>query len=125
MHHIISNIDKTINLQQYIDNRDGDKRIGLKCITCGVGWYNIVDEYVQKMGERPHKIVDGKYSFQQITGVFKTFKISLSVTLERLYHPAVVSGEHFTQGTILIVVLVPFGSAKSRVLPVHCGWLSK
>ena len=112
MHHIISNIDKTINLQQYIDNRDGEKRIGLKCITYGVGWYNIVDGHVQKMGERPHKIVDGYYSFQQITGVFKTLNITLSVTLERLYHFAKVSGAHFTQGTILIVILVPSGSAK-------------
>ena len=86
------NIDKTIYLQQYIDNRDGDKRIGLKCVTYGVGRYNIVDEYVQKMGERPHKIVDGYYSFQQITGVFKTLNITLSVTLERFYHPAVVFG---------------------------------
>ena len=43
MHHKISNIDKTINLPQIIDNRDGDIRIGLKCITYGVGWYSIVD----------------------------------------------------------------------------------
>ena len=50
MYHTISDIDKTINLQQYIDNRDGDKRIGLKCITYGVGWYNVIDEYLQKTG---------------------------------------------------------------------------
>ena len=38
MYHTISDIDKTINLQQYIDNRDGDKRIGLKMyyILCGL-----------------------------------------------------------------------------------------
>ena len=79
MHHIISNIDKTINLQQYIDNRDGDKRIGLKCITYGVGWYNVIDEYLQKTGERPHKIADGYYSFQQIADVFQGKNITLSV----------------------------------------------
>ena len=34
--------------------------------------------------------------------------------LERPYHLAAVSGAHFTQGTILIVILVFSGSAKSR-----------
>ena len=82
MHHIISNINKTINLQQYIDNRDGDKRIGLKCITYGVGWYNVIDEYLQKTGERPHKIADGYYSFQQIADVFQGKNITLSVNDE-------------------------------------------
>ena len=47
------------------------------------------------------------------------------LSLERLYHLAVVSGAHFTLGTILIVILVPSGSAKSRVPPVHRGWLSR
>ena len=40
------------------------------------------------------------------------------LTLERLYNLAVVSGEHFTQGTILIVIRVPSGRGKSRVSPV-------
>ena len=79
MYHTISNIDKTINLQQYIDNRDGNKRIGLKSITYGVGWYNVVDEYLQKTGERPHKIIDGYYSFQQIADLFQSNNITLSV----------------------------------------------
>ena len=34
--------------------------------------------------------------------------------LESPYHLAVVSGAHFTQGMILIVILVFSGSAKSR-----------
>lgn len=79
MYHTISNIDKTINLQQYIDNRDGNKRIGLKSITYGVGWYNVVDEYLQKTKERPHKIIDGYYSFQQIADLFQSNNITLSV----------------------------------------------
>lgn len=79
MYHTISNIDKTINLQQYIDNRDGNKRIGLKSITYGVGWYNVVDEYLQKTKERPHKIIDGYYSFQQIADLFQSKNITLSV----------------------------------------------
>ena len=35
-------------------------------------------------------------------------------SLESPYHLAAVSGAHFTQGTILIVILVFSGSAKSR-----------
>ena len=80
MHHIISDIDKTINLQQYIDNRDGDKRIGLKSITYCVGWYNVIDEYFQKTGDRPIKLVDGYYSFLQIADVFRPRNITLSAT---------------------------------------------
>ena len=37
-----------------------------------------------------------------------------SNTLESPYHLVAVSGAHFTQGTILIVILVSSGSAKSR-----------
>ena len=40
---------------------------------------------------------------------------------ERLYHLAVVSGASFTLGTILIVILLSSGSAKSRVPPVCRG----
>ena len=39
--------------------------------------------------------------------------------------PCVVSGAQFTLGTILNVILVPSGSAKSRVPPVCRGWLSR
>ena len=79
MYHTISNIDNTINLQQYIDNREGNKRVGLKSFTYALGWYNVVNEYVQKTGERPHRIQDGYYSFQQIVDVFHGLNIALSV----------------------------------------------
>ena len=36
------------------------------------------------------------------------------LTLDSPFHLAVVSGAHFTQGTILIEILVSSGSAKSR-----------
>ena len=42
------------------------------------------------------------------------FKHQRVVTLESPYHLAAVSGAHFTQMTILIVILVSSGSAKSR-----------
>ena len=56
------------------------------------------------------------------SGVVKTMiaevnlsKISLQrMTLESPYHLVAVSGAHFTQGTILIVIIVSSGSAKSR-----------
>jgi hypothetical protein len=37
-YHSISDINNTINLYQYIDNRDGNKQIGLKYISYNIGW---------------------------------------------------------------------------------------
>ena len=48
MHHIISDISNPVNLQQYIDNRDGFKRVGLKSFTYCWGWHNIHNEVLQK-----------------------------------------------------------------------------
>ena len=41
-------------------------------------------------------------------------QLQAKVSPESPYHLAAVSGAHFTQGTILIVILVSSGSAKSR-----------
>ncbi len=79
MYHTISNINNTVNLQQYIDNREGNKQVGLKSFTYALGWYNVVNEYVQKTGERPHRIEDGYYSFQQIADILSTLNITLTV----------------------------------------------
>ena len=38
MHHTISNINKTAEVQQYIDNRDGNKLVGVKSFTYTLGW---------------------------------------------------------------------------------------
>ena len=54
-----------------------------------------------------------------------SFLSSLRPSLESPYHLAAVSGAHFTQGMILIVILVSSGSAKSKNPPVYCGWLSR
>ena len=75
----ISNIDNTINLQQYIDNRDGCKRVGLKSFTYTLGWYNINDESIKINGGKPFQIPPGYYSFQQLVNVFERNKISLRV----------------------------------------------
>ena len=80
MYHTISDINKTINLQQYIDNKCGNKKIGLKSFTYTLGWYNVDDDFVQKTSQRSHSIIrDGYYSFQQIADVFHGLKIDLSV----------------------------------------------
>ena len=55
MYHVISNIDKTINLQQYIDNRDGCKRVGLKSFTYTLGWFNLDHATVQIVKGQVHK----------------------------------------------------------------------
>ena len=79
MHHTISNIDKAIDLQQYIDNRNGNKRVGLKSLSYCMGWYNVIDQYIQKTGSRPYRIPDGYYSFQQLVDVFHSLNITISV----------------------------------------------
>ena len=45
---------------------------------------------------------------------WRSYVSKINHTLESPYHLAAVSGAHFTQGTILIVILVSSGSAKSR-----------
>ena len=75
----ISNIENTINLQQYIDNRDGCKRVGLKSFTYTLGWYNINDESIKINGGKPIQLPPGYYSFQQLVNVFERYKISLRV----------------------------------------------
>ena len=48
MYQIISEVNNTVNLQQHIDNRDGIKRVGLRSFTYTLGWYNVIDELIQK-----------------------------------------------------------------------------
>ena len=79
MYHIISNINETINLQQYIDNKCGIKRIGLKSFTYTIGWHNLIDEYIIKGTNDKINITSGFYSFQQIADIFQSNKIVLSV----------------------------------------------
>ena len=79
MYHTISNIDKTINLEQYINNRNGNKRIGLKFIRYSIGWYNVNHGFIRKTGEAQQRLVDGYYSFRQIADEFQKENIALSV----------------------------------------------
>ena len=66
MYHTISNIDKTINWQQYIDNRDGCKRIGLKSFTYTLGWHNLEYATVQVVNGQLYKVPSGYYSIVRV-----------------------------------------------------------
>lgn len=78
-YHTISDINNTINLYQYIDNRDGNKQIGLKFISYNIGWYNIINSFFKVDGNKIYNIESGFYSFQQIADEFKKENIILTV----------------------------------------------
>ena len=79
MYQIISEENDTVNLQQNIDNRDGIKRVGLRSFTYTLGWYNVLEEDIQKQKERPSRIEPGFYSFQQLADVFQEKGVALNV----------------------------------------------
>lgn len=79
MYHTISDIDKTILLQQYINNRDGNKRVGLKSIRYSISWHNVHHGFIRKTGETHQRIANGYYSFQQMADEFRKGDIVLSV----------------------------------------------
>lgn len=79
MYHTISDISKPVDLQQYIDNRNGYKRVGLKSFTYSWGWHNLKNEVIQKQGESPVRIKPGYYSFQQLADIFRIHKVDVSV----------------------------------------------
>lgn len=80
MYHTISNINNIINLSEGIDNRNGNKQIGLKSITYNLGWYNVLDEQIRKVEERKTiKITDGYYGFQKLKDEFQKANITIEV----------------------------------------------
>jgi hypothetical protein len=79
MYQIISDIDKPINLQRCIDNREGNKKVGLKSFTYTIGWHNLIDEHFQKGTDKSIRLSPGFYSFQQISDKFQEHGISLTV----------------------------------------------
>lgn len=79
MYQIISDINKPVILQQYIDNKSGNKKIGLKSFTYTFGWYNLKNEYLQKDSREKIRFESGFYSFQQIAKKFKEEDIDITV----------------------------------------------
>ena len=78
MHHLISDINGTVFLKQYIDNRKSDKRIGLKSITYYLDWYNISNENIKTI-EREYTIPAGYYSFDLLAEKFSKIDVILEV----------------------------------------------
>ena len=60
------------------------------------------------------KVLGGGSSIFHVVHLLISMETYITFALESPYHLAAVSGAHFTQGTILIVILVSSGSAKSR-----------
>jgi len=85
MYHIISNVDKNVSVQiPYIDNRNKNVSIGLKLITCYIGWQNISKntEYIQyKQGKSIiiHYFNPGLYNFEQVSNILSDKGITLSL----------------------------------------------
>ena len=79
MYQTISNISEPIILQDYIDNKDNSKKIGLKSFSYTLGWYNLDDADVQIVGELLYKIPDGYYNFNQLLEYLEGVGITIDV----------------------------------------------
>ena len=78
MFQTFSNVQKgeAMPLQQYMDNRDGGLRVGLRSITYTVGWYNIEagESFSWKGTSGPvniTKIPPGLYGFKQLQDIIE------------------------------------------------------
>ena len=74
--------EESVGLQQYIDNRDGDLKVGLRSITYTVGWYNVHDKESfswrsskNSTNNNTTEIPPGLYSFTQLKNVIEARKI--------------------------------------------------
>ena len=65
---------------------------------------------LKERGTQPRR----PYVGPKLTRRHQQARLTWCQALESPYNLAMVSGAHFTQGTILIVILFSFGSAKSR-----------
>ena len=76
MFHTISH--DTVSLQQYVDNRNSDKVIGLRSFTFLVGWYNL--EGASFMLDRTRMTIpDGYYSFYLLADYFQGHNVALTL----------------------------------------------
>ena len=85
MFYTITNVQsgQAVPLQQYIDNRNGDLRVGLRSITYRVGWFNIHSgesvSWKNNEGKvETAKIPPGLYDFSQL----KDFLMQRGITIE-------------------------------------------
>ena len=88
MFHTISNVQRgeAVPLQEYIDNRDGDLRVGLRSITYSVGWFNIPsgESFSWEEDGNPiqsAEVSPGLYSWAQLVDLLKQIGHN-SITIE-------------------------------------------
>ena len=83
MFQTIGNVQKVeaVGLQQYVDNRCGELRVGLRSLTCTVGWYNVEeglsflewhrDDQLTKPVKVPPGLIIGLKSLRQCSNQVK------------------------------------------------------
>ena len=77
--HTLTNVQKPCQLQNYIDNRDSTKMIGLKSITYWVGWYNVTGKQYLATKSKRIDIKPGLYNFNDLRQIFSDVSVILSV----------------------------------------------
>ena len=81
---------KAVPLQQYIENRNGDLRVGLRSITYTVGWYNIDDGQTISWRTPPDgvetdfPIPAGLYNTKQLTELIEASGASATLTVSKV-----------------------------------------
>ena len=74
----LTNVQKPCQLQNYIENRDNTKMIGLKSITYWVGWYNVTGKQYLAIKNKKNVLEPGLYNFNDLRQIFSDEDIALS-----------------------------------------------
>ena len=77
--HTLTNVQKPCQLQNYIDNRDSTKMIGLKSITYWVGWYNVTGKQYLATKSKMTDLEPGLYNFNDLRLIFSDESVILYV----------------------------------------------
>ena len=79
MYQTISNIKESVHLKDYIDNKDNNKKVGLKSFTYTLGWYNIKNVNVEIIGGDEYEIPPGYYNFNDLSDYLEDIGITLDL----------------------------------------------
>ena len=86
MYHALTNVQSgdSLHLPQYIDNRDGLLRVGLRSITFTVGWYNIHERVVIRLNDGlTQEISPGLYGFDDLKAFIEGASSALTLDLNK------------------------------------------
>ena len=89
MFHTLTDVqrEEAVPLQQCIDNRNGDLRVGLRSITYNVGWFNIYSgesfSWNEGSSTKTVEIPPGLYSFTQLEDL-KQMHNNISIEVSRV-----------------------------------------